>query len=486
MSREKGEKLPLTTRVKRMFGRRFKAGGYAAFAAVLVVAIAVVVNLIVSSLPVSLTQIDMTNQSLFTLGDQTKRVMATLDKDVTLYLLAAQGGEDATIMRLLDRYAELSDHITVETVDPTQKPTFLDAYDLNISQLYANSVLVECGERTRLVGYDEIFVTNYSMDYNSYSYTTTTDFEGEGVLTNAIYALTSDDVPMIYTLSGHGELELSETILTLLERDNLQTESLSLLSLERVPEDAAAVIIDAPTDDISADEADMLITYLQEGGSVLLMTDYIAPGEMENLLRVAQSMGLTVGDGLIVEGDASMQLSRYPYYLLPDMTSHEITDPLIEGRYYALIPLAQPLLETQDSEASVTWLLSTSDTAYAKAAGLEMTTTAREDGDTDGPFYVAAVSELGDGKLFFMPSAGWLTDSVNMAVAGANSDLFLNALGWMAGQVETISIRAKSLDSAGLTLTGAQNRLWTFVFIGLIPLAFIATGVIIRVRRKRR
>ena len=469
-----------------MFGRRFRAGSYAAFAAAIVVAIAVAANLLVGALSESVTQLDLTSQSLYTLGDQTRRIAASLDRDVTLYLLATSGSEDETISRLLSRYAALSDHIRVQNVDPVQKPTFLDSYDLDISRLYANSVLVECEGRTRLVGYDEIYVTQYSMDYYSYSYTATTDFDGENALTNAIHYVSSDTIPTVYTLTGHGEAELSDTITTLIERDNLHTESLSLLSLEAVPEDTSAVVINAPTGDLSADEADMLIAYLEGGGRIVLMTDYIAAGGMENLLRVADYMGLTVGEGMIVEGDARSHLNRYPYYLLPSIGEHEITEPLVQGGYYILVPLAQPIVETEDSQASVSWLLTTTSSAYTKLAGLEMTTTQREDGDADGPFHVAAASERGEARMVWVTSSELLSDNVNAMVSGANSDLFMNSVEWMCDQEETISIRARSLDSEGLTLTGAQSSFWSVVMIGVIPGAVLLIGLVIVIRRKRR
>lgn len=484
--KEKKQKRPLRENVKRMFGRRFFAGSYSAFAAVIVIAIAVAVNLMVSALPGDKTQLDLTNQGIFTLSDQTRRVVASLEEDVTLYLLANSGREDETVSRLLERYADLSSHITVKNIDPTVQPTFMDQYDLDISTLYANSVLVECGDRVRLVGYDEIFVTSYGMDYTTYSYTTSTSFEGENALTNAIHYVTRDDLPVVYVLGGHGESELSSSIESLMERDNLVVESLSLLSMESVPEDAAAVVINAPAGDISADEADMLIAYLESGGNVVLMTDYIEPGSMENLLRVTQSMGLTVGEGIIVEDDRSYHLNRYPYYLLPEIESHEITDPIISGGYYILVPLAQPLEEVSGSGATVTWLLTTSDSAYSKLEGLNMQTTSRSEGDADGPFHVGAIAEKDGGMLFFVTSCDLLNESVDAMVAGANSDLFMNSLSLMCGQEETISIRAKSLDGESLTVTAAQSSFWSVVLVGLIPAALIIVGIVIMVRRKRR
>lgn len=484
MKRLKNAKREKNPVARAAFRKRFSAGGYFLAAVAVVIAIAVAANLVVSALPSESTQLDLTAQSLFTLSDQTRRVAAALDRDVTLYLLANRGGEDETVRTLLDRYAGLSDRITIELVDPTEQPTFLDRYELEISRLYANSVLVVSGSKSRLVGYDEIFVTSYSMD--GYGYTTSTSFEGENALTNAIHYVSRDDLPKVYTLVGHGETELPDSITQLIERDNLQTENLSLLMIDSVPEDASAVVIHVPTGDLSADEADMLIAYLERGGSVVLMTDYIAQGQMENLLRVTSAMGLTAGQGIVVEGDRNKHLSRYPYYLLPDIAGHEVTDPLAEGGYYALVSLAQPILTLDGTGASVTQLLTTSSEAYSKPAALEMTTTDKEDGDIDGPFAVMAASEKGEGKMIWATTAELLSDRLNALVSGANSDLFMNALSWMCGQEETISIRAKSMDGSTLTLNGAQSTFWSAVLIGVLPGLLLIAGAVVTIRRKRR
>lgn len=479
------QKKSFGQRLKGMFGGRFRAGSYSVFAAAIVIAIAIMANLMVSSLPSTTTKLDLTSQSLFSLSDQSKRIAASLDKDVTMYLICNNGNEDTTIYRLMERYAAQSDHITVQIMDPNQQPTFLDAYDLEVSWLYENSVLVDCAGRYRLVSYTDIYVTDYEMDYYSYSYNTTTTFDGENALTNALHYVSSDDLPKVYTLTGHGEAELSTSVTDMLAQDNFESESLSLLSMDAVPADAAAVIINAPSTDLGEDEADVLITYLQGGGSVALMTDYMDADDMPNLKRVTAAMGLTTDTGIVIEGNARMRLSRYPHYLLPTVADHDVTEAINEAGYYIMVPLAQPIVDTEDATADVTWLLTTSDSAYAKQAGLKMTATDKEDGDTDGPFHVGAIVENG-GKLFWVTSSALLDSYVDNAVSGGNSNLFMNVLNWMGGQEESISIRAKSLDTEGLTITDSESTLWTIVMIGVIPLTLVALGLIIWMRRKRR
>ncbi len=475
----------LGQKLKAMFGGRFRAGSYSTFAAAIVIVIAIMVNLIAGSLPTTATQLDLTSSALFSLSDQSKRIAASVDQDVTLYIICNSGNEDDTILRLLERYADLSSHIKVESVDPTIRPTFLDQYDLEITQLYENSVLVASENRHRLVSYADIFVTDYSMDYYSYSYSTTTTFNGENVLTNAIHYVASAELPKVYTLSGHGETELGSSITEALAQDNFEVDTLSLLTAEAVPEDASAIIIHYPESDLNEDEAALLTAYLENGGNVVLLTGYTNPEKLPNLLSVTSEMGLSLGEGIILEGDRNMRLSRYPYYIIPNIASHDITDALIDARYYVLSPLAQPIVETDEHDADVTWLLTTSDSAYTKLAALEMTTTSKEDGDTDGPFNTAAAAEKG-GKLVWITGEGFLESYIDSAVSGGNSNLFLNALNWMGGQEENISIRAKSLDSEGLTLTQSESSLWSAIMIGVIPVGLIAVGVMIWARRKRR
>jgi ABC-type uncharacterized transport system involved in gliding motility auxiliary subunit len=87
-----------------------------------VVAIAVAINLVMSTLPVSLTQIDVSNQKLFTLSEQTKQIVKGLNQGITVYWLVQPGSEDVTVEKLLDNYKDLSDKIKVKHIDPVEQP----------------------------------------------------------------------------------------------------------------------------------------------------------------------------------------------------------------------------------------------------------------------------------------------------------------------------------------------------------------------------
>lgn len=467
--------------------RAFRAGGYSLAAAAIVIAIAVALNLMVGALPASWTKVDLTDTGLYSLSSQTEQLVAELEEDVTVYWIVQDGSQDSTMEQLLERYKSLSKHLKVEEKDPVVYPSFAQQY--TDSTLYNNSLIVVCGDRSRYISYYDIYVTDYSSYYTTG--TTSTQFAGESELTSAIDYVTNEDLPTVYTLTGHGESELPSELSEGAEDENLLLEELSLVNGEAVPEDADAIILYSPQRDISSDEKDALLTYLQGGGKLLLVTDY-TDTDMPNLAELMEYYGTALMDGLVLEGDSDHHMRGYNYYLLPDISSHDITQPLVDGGYYILMPLAQGITVSDELRdgLTVTELLTTSDSAYAKADGYNITTFEKEDGDVDGPFAlgVAIAEEVEGGQTGIV----WLTTSYmfdsdnNMRVAGANNDLFLNALDWMCQRESAISIRAKDLSTEYLTVSSSSASTWSVILVAVVPLAFLAGGAVVTIRRRRR
>ena len=476
-------KAALTTRAVRV-------GGYSVAAAAIVIAIIVAANALVRALPAQWTQFDTTSSQLFSISDQTESVVGSLETPVTIHWIVQSGQEDATLETLLERYQALSENLTVEKVDPVVSPTFLEQYD--VGSVYNNSLIVESEARYRYVDYYDI----YEYDYTNYYTTGSVDmnFAGEGAITSAVSYVVNDDLPKVYTLTGHGEGSLSSDFQSAAEQDNVEFEELSLLSAETVPEDADCVLILAPQSDISDVELTALQAYLDGGGRLLLITDPPQEGaELTNLETLMAGYGVHAVDGIVVEEDQANYAMGLPYCLLPDIGYHTITSPLRDEGYYVLLPIAQGL--TVDEElpegVSVTELLTTSANAFSKAAGWSMTTYEREEGDADGPFAlaVAATKEIDDetqSQVVWVSSSALVDDETSQRVAGGNQDFFLNCISWMCEQEESISIRAKSLSYEYLTMDSATASQLGLLITGVLPLGYFACGIVIWVRRKRR
>ncbi len=470
--------------------RTFRVGGYSVAAAAIVLAIVIVINVFVSALPSSWTQLDATSSQLFSISEQTENILAGLEDDVTIYWIVRSGSEDDYVETLLDRYSSMSSKVSVVKKDPDVYPTFLTAYGESDDPT-DNSLLVVSGDNYRYIDNGDIYVYDYTYYYYTGSYDV--DFDGESVLTSAISYVSSGDMPKLYTLTGHGESTLSDDFSSAVSKENIEVEELSLLTLESVPEDADAVLIYAPTSDISEDEQEKLLTYLQSGGNMILITQPLDDEELTNLEALMAEYGVTASEGVVLEGNSSYYAWGYPYYLLPEISSHTITDPLIDDNYYVLLPLAQGLTVSDElpDSVSVTELLTTTSSAYSKIAGYSMTTTEKEDGDIDGPFALAVaitdtIDDETESNILWVSSAYLLDDSANSSVSGGNQDLFLNALNWMCEQEDSISIHAKSLSTEYLTMSASAGNLLCILAIGVIPAVYLAIGIVIWIRRRHR
>lgn len=471
--------------VREMFrGKTFRIGTYSAVLSIIALVVVVVLNLVVSSLPASYTKFDVTTSSLYTLSDQTEQILENLDTDVTIYIIAENGSEDTYVTNLLEQYTALTSHLTVVTKDPVLYPSFASQY--TDESLTTGSLIVESEKRYKVIDYSDLY--EYTINYYTYSYSAS-EFDGENEITSAIDYVVSDDLPTAYYLTGHGETELSSTLQSYVEDDNVTLQSLSLVTEGAVPEDASCILIIAPTTDLSEDEADALLTYLEGGGSLFLITDCLYT-DLPNLMEVMAYYGVAAQEGIVMEGSASNRLQNYPHYLLPNIESHTITSALIDGGYYVLAPISHAITTLSDyrSSLTITDLLTTSDSSYLKS--VDTTTTEKEDGDEEGPFSIGvAITEDHDDvetQIVWLASDYILNSQMDSYVSGANSDLFLACLGWMCDNEDALSIHSKSLETTYLTVTDAAANVWSAVFIFILPAGLLILGAAVMVRRRKQ
>ncbi len=238
-----------------------KGGSYSLIVTGVVLAILIVANIFASTLPAALTKYDISSSKLYSITSNTKVVVNNLQQDVTIYWVVQADAEDDIIENLLSKYESLSDHIKVVKKNPDVFPTFTEQYtDETVPN---NSLIVESGERSRYISYNDIYLSEQDM----YSYSYTTSFDGEGAITSAIDYVVTEDLPQLYVLEGHGETELPATFADSIEKENIVINTLSLLTVDEIPEEADAIMIYAPKSDISEEEKTMLADYAANGAN---------------------------------------------------------------------------------------------------------------------------------------------------------------------------------------------------------------------------
>lgn len=477
-------KFNLKEKIKQLSStKKLRMGGYSAVSAVLVAAIGIALIVAVDSLPTKYTRLDLSGKNLYNISTETENIVKGLDKTVDIYYIAQSATKDEIIDQMLQRYASISGNINYSIQDPAKNPNFASQYtDETVEE---NSVIVVCGEKSRYVAYSDIYKTE--VDYSTY--TQTSEFDGENCITSAISYVASDDNDKIYCTTGHGELELETYFSDMLADRNAEVESLTLVNSEGVPDDADCIIINEPQSDLSEQDVTMLEEYRSSGGNIIVISGYTGQ-DFANLNSFLSGYGCELERDLVVEGSPANCVQGFNYYLVPNIASHEITDPLNEENYFVLTPMSINIKSVDGSSASMTEILTTSSEAYVKTDTASAQTLEKTDADPEGTYTTGVVSELtADGKtskLLLVSSSGFLSQQADMIVSGGNGDLFLNAVSWMTGREEGIAIHAKSLANEMLSVSDSTSGILSFITIFLIPAIVIAAGIYILIKRRRR
>jgi len=476
------------------FGRTGKMGTYTAVMAIVLVAVLVFVNLIVAKIPTKYTKLDTSSNNIYTLSTQTQNYLANLDEDVTLLFICSGGTEDEVLKTFLERFPANSSKVTVKVADPVKDPTLVTTYpDLESAENY--SVIAVSEKRSKLVNYSDLYYyynesvgelsaseyNYYNQMYSGYleSYYGAFElyFSGDSKITGAIEYVTADTVPTIYVLDGHGEAELSSSLVTaLFDNQGISHSTLNIALDPEIPEDADAVIINNPSNDLTAAEANALIEYFDKGGCILLFTSD-GCDTMTNLMSVTGHTGLSAISGVVSEGDSSAHYPRNAKYIYASFNAdHTATASTSSYQGKLIVPSANGILMTAKEGITQTWLIKTTDKATTSQNSVAQS------------YVLGAAAEKGYGKLVWTASADMIGDTFINATGGYNLAYVDGVLGWMQtsyssalGNIESISMSASSL-----TVSEGQANFWGGILIILIPVGCLVAGALIIVVRKRR
>ena len=465
----------------------FTGGTYSTAMIVISIAAAVVVNLAVNQLPESVKTIDATTDKLYTLTDDTKNLVSTLDEDVTIYILTNSGNEDDTLEKTLAGYEDLSDHLKVEHVDPSEDPTFIKKYASDTSELYMNSMVVVSDKRYKIINASDLYGYSYTSDYSSYQIDS---YDGEGQITAAIDYVTSDNMPTVYTLTGHGETDLATTFTDTLAKMNINVASLDLMQNDTVPDDAQAVIINAPTSDLSEDDLNKLEAYADQGGNLIMVTNYTAGQTLTNYDSLLGYYQIGVEDGVVLEDDTG-RYYQYQAYLLPVIAQDDVTADITNN--YVMSAFSQSLT-IPDSEVdgyTITPLLTTSENAYIHTDVQDEAALERTDSESTGTYNVGVKSvktnEDGSTSTAIVYSSLFIFDEqANAMVSGSNNSLFKGSVAAVTDSQDAVSIDAKTISNNYLTISAGTASRLTIIFTGIIPVVLIVLGIVIWVRRRHQ
>ena len=446
----------------------YQAGLRAVIICTLAVTLVVGINMLSGVLPTKIGNIDVTSERVYSISRDTEEKLRTLQDNVTIYYVCEAGHEYRNTEVILNLYADAGAHLKVEKIDPAIDPDLIMRYTKD-KQLENNSLVVVSGDRRQIIQYS---------DYYSGG-----SFVLEDVLNSAVTYVTSDDFLTAYVLVGHDEQKIHSSTEEYMGLDGFELCNLELMKESKVPQDAELVIINGIKEDITQKEAESLLSYLQRGGKLLLLTDYTTK-TLKNLERVTMYFGATLGEGLLMETQSDRYANDNPAYIYPTINAGDYT--ITRGINYMLLPNLKPILISEKiQDVEIENLLETSETSYSVVSNIftDETLTA------EGPFAVGAAFTKEDGrkgKMIWVTSK-YLSDvTISESVGGGNVTFFLNSVCWLAKEQGTTSVHGKKISAQYLTMTDQQTDLWRNVLILIIPLITILIGCFVCIRRKKR
>lgn len=470
---------------KKMIG----TGAFSAGMIVVMCAICVVVNLVVTALPAKYTSIDCSATKLYSLTNDTKDRVSKLDEDITIYVLNSKKSKDAKIDETINRYKDLSSHIKVKYVDPATRPKFYQDYTDTTPT--TNSLIIESKNRSKVIDYNDIYEYDSSSYYYGYqSQSSITGYDAEGQITSAIEYVTmdADELPVIYQITGHNETEIGSNFQSVVSKANANLKSLELFNEEKVPEDATAIIINSPTVDFNEEDAQKVIDYLNGGGKALIVGCYAYNDELANFNKILSAYNVSFKTGVIAENDSSKYYQN-PLYLLPTVETTDYTSDATDGYVFLAGSCAINYPEDTD-DVTYTKLLSTSDSAVLKKDWKNITTSKAEDADENGPFTTGlAVNDSSTGASIVVFGTPYVVDdSYDNAVSGNNADMFKDVITSMTGNVELASsvIPVKDYTLSNITINTLQAVVTGLIIMIAVPILLIIIGIVVWAMRRKK
>ncbi|GEM_PF-891174 len=489
--------------------KRVIRGGFSTIMVILAIAIVVVLNVIASAVETKAgLKIDLTSNKIYSLSAQTEsNIRSIMNKknengeysnEFVIYSFANDYTQDNLIGKTLERYAALSNNITLSVLDPAKDSILRNKFSGVSDQVVEDKTVVVFNSKKnsfRVITYEDMYYTDKE---NNVSYWTL-----EQKLTSAFMFLDSGRAQTnVYFLTGHGETvtnvkfsERAKLLKEKLEEENFKVDNIDLAMNDLHSGDILIVI--GPSSDISEQDRDKVIKFLDANGKALFFLDP-SSSRLKNFEAILDHYMIKFKNEIVGEKNESRHAQNRPLDLIPEVISNkEITNGIINSKSSVYAGSCAYLEEYNPSSDLLTVLplLNTSDRSVCIPY---------EDYITGA--YENKMSEYTEEKRRCIGLALYQKDSSSMQIdegtricvfssselalgersgSAGNVSLIKNCVNWVDNKTNTISISGVQMNAYELSIADAATvkTLVTIVII-VIPVLILGGGVIIWLRRK--
>jgi gliding motility-associatede transport system auxiliary component len=423
-------------------------------------------------------KLDLTENALYEFSDISSDAALSLNTEVKITVFNREEDYVVMLREVLQRYSSLSSQISLEFIDPYENPVLIDSLAARGIQIHENDILMEGTAREKVFSIEDMYTLNAGR-------TDITGLNAEQQLTSALYFINDSSVPVAAFSDGHNERP-SNALTALFSSNNYDVIRGNLSSVLRDSPDL--LIIAAPSRDFLTEDMILLESYMEQGGNTLI---FIEPSSVSfpNLEGFLEEWGIIVGEELIFEDQA--YTAGNPVNIVPMYAPHMINRYFMETRVFLTMPSSRSLYESPRSGTaySIKPVLGSTPGSYGKS-GYQFSNLDREAMDVEGPFNLVMSSEktLDDNTVSRLIAVGSMKiygDDLMGFSSYGNSEFLVQTINWIADEESSIHIPAKKIKADPLNLQSGQILTLAFIICGLIPLAFLAAGILMFIRRKR-
>jgi ABC-type uncharacterized transport system involved in gliding motility auxiliary subunit len=462
--------------VRKIFtGRQVRYGSNALVLSLAFVGILVVINYIAFNNP---QRWDMTEIRQFTLAPETIETLERLPQPVSALAFYSPQMSSTAAEGLLDQYRfNAKGNFDFRFIDPYEDP--VTATQANITR--DGTIVLRMGELQ-----EQVTLVN------------------EQELTAALVRLINPREIPLYFLTGHGEFSPDDVgdfsyrqVRSALETKNYRVETLNLLALNRIPQDAEVIVIAGGTQPLMSEEVNHLRQFLDAGGALIVLSEPLlmtgfgdSPDPLAEFLQ--QEWGIILGKDMVVDLSSDQPFIAYAY----QYAEHLITDKL--ERVITFFPTARSVSfvgELPDVVADELVFTSPQSWAETNLEALAATGEQAEQaqiGPDEGediiglvPLAVAARNFSSNARLVVFGDAEFASDA--FFTQYGNGDFLINAIDWASEQEDLISLTPK--DNIVRMMVAPQTITINLILFGsvfLLPGGVLLAGVFVWIQRRRR
>ena len=487
---------------------------------------------------------DLTLGRDYTLADQTRTFLKGLHGRTDLIAVFPRGTEEGKEIRsLLDEYKRQGkSHIGIDTLDPVREPSrrieMENRYGVPLNQ---NGILVvrdlsatskpkpedaakpavpvipsapvpatPAKFRSRFIPADQLF----GYEERQGQPPRLKEFRGENMLTSGLVAVNQKTTPTVYFIANMGELPGAEVqggritaysvLMRLAEAQGFTIAPLTLVGLEEIPEDAAALISLRPQRDFTSREIELLKAYWdrKKGAALLVMLDPTA-----DTPRLDAFLG---ENGIRPRNDRVLVAAQTPkgprkVYEVPSIFGPQ--SPITEKFHDTVVTVPEQSKSLAMEEDAAKLRAGSLETAALIAARgdywgetdyyNDQKLPSRDEGEigAPNPVILAASSEKGaqkdqrlgafSARLVVVGNAALIDpDRETKAVSDIGYDFVSSSINWLLNREDLIGIAPKLKNSFHLNIPGDAVRHIFWLCVAALPgIVLVFAGAVWSARR---